>query len=184
VGQQWLGVKGGAPEATSASRPPRRRRRTWVIASLATVWVAFVVLIAALVLWPRLAPALQYETLVAGDEVTLRSGLSLVVPDGAEGGFSHWRRMMDEAGGALEPADDVLISFGSTPSELSVGLSALWARENALVWVIIRLPDRLQGWVSISPSRAATPGAAWDEAVDVWRRLSITGADLPSRPAG
>lgn len=65
------------------------------------------------------------------------------------------------------------------------GTVAVWwsgRRDNALVWIVTRAPDKFPGVVSIYPSRAESRRQAWREAQEVWQWLHVSGADLPPRP--
>jgi len=172
--------------------------------ALAAAWFSF---------W---RPSLEVVDLHGGDSVSVRSGVSLIMPEQASGIHSLWRSMEAELNNPLGLSDEVELRLPTGQGETSVGVDAYWVEDDGSgplymleggthlavasddgavevrwrdpepgitnVFVVTRLPNRLPGYVAISGTGATDAQTAWRAASDIWRRLSITGVELPPPP--
>lgn len=185
--------------------------------ALLLVAAAGLLAIAATVAWFSFwRPSLEVVDLHGGDGVSVRSGVSFIVPEQASGTGSRWPSEDAELDNPLGLSDAVVLSLPPAQGETSVDVDVYWVEDEASgplhmleggthlaaasddgavevrwrdpepgvtnVFVVTRLPNRLPGYVAISGTEATDAPTAWRVASDIWRRLSITGVELPPPP--
>jgi hypothetical protein len=144
-----------------------------------------------------------------GDEVALASGLTVVVPAGRfasivsddPGGPSEAFWLVDDTGEIpvsvralsaedLRDGDEPVLQYKLAARSSSGTVEVRWVtgkdaggKRFSHVAVVTRLPGKLTGMVIPLPaygrSRARSRSDALQQAAEIWRLLSISGAELP-----
>jgi hypothetical protein len=95
--------------------------------------VAVVAVGAFLVAHAVASPSVDQWDLAAGDEVSLRSGLTFVVPPASSGSFTSraagWMPREEDLGYPLEPAEEVFLEAPGTAPGGTIALDAVWSTE-------------------------------------------------------
>lgn len=113
-------------EKMSAGSPADHRKSRWMLPVL--ILGLLVVAAVALCVGRSLLfdSNLHYRELLAGDQVSLRSGLSLVVPAESTGSLTSWRSLDEDRGNQAELAESGLVRVPGMPGLGSVGLQVFW----------------------------------------------------------
>jgi hypothetical protein len=111
-----------------AGPPAGFRRGRWKLALLLgalalVVYAAGMYVVGANLLRPS---AYQERTLTAGDEVNLRSGLTLIVPPASSGSLEGWRSLDEELGNEWDLAESGVIDVPGSSGRESITLSVFW----------------------------------------------------------
>jgi len=141
-----------------------------------------------------------------GERVALLSGLSFVLPDeisgqlltrravSNDGGSQAWQELVPGTDGEdwpddwryailslREPGDSTLVGLAKTGRLLgrSRDVVARWQPKARSLVIITRLPGRLVGLVAEQDVELTDARAARERADQIWRELSVKGAELP-----
>ena len=158
---------------------------------------------------PAPSPSASMTSYQPGEEVALANGLTVVVPSNLSafmisdypGGPAELFALLDSAGDKpvsvrslsaddLRGDDEPVLQYKLVARSSDRTVEVRWVagkdeagRRFSHVAVVTRLPGKLTGTVIPIPaygrSRALTRSDALQQAAELWRRLSISGAQLP-----
>jgi len=112
-----------------------KRRSMYLLIGAAIVCL----MAASYLIWSlALGAPLKVTSLRSGDNVTLQSGLSLIVPHQASGTLSRWRSPDAKLNNQIGLADDLILDFPGPKGQAAVVVSAYWSESSPALAVLKR----------------------------------------------